>query len=652
MELGRFYPWQAGRIPGVSPRTRSARSDRVETGGAGKERPPPFSPPPPGRTAGPRFALAFARFADKVAAVVFTRLAAYVQTLPRNARPILLTTLYGLCAGLAAVVFEVGINRFFAATYTQFAKRPPGEFMAITFAVIVVTSLISGLLLSRFCPEAAGSGIPQLKIAFWKDFGYVPVKVVWVKFVAGILTVGGGASLGREGPTVQLAGGAASQLAGRLGIAKNGRRLAAAAGAAAGLAAAFNAPLASITFVLEEIIEDLNSRMLGGILYAAVLGALVVHAFLGSQPAFQLRQINVPTWHGYLLSPLAATLAAVVGVIFQAGALGLRQGFKRRKTWGVVPAWLRPTLGGVVTWAIGISIFRHTGHLGIFSLGYDDLTLGLNDEMTWKLAAVLLVGKLVATAVGYGTGGCGGIFAPNLFLGAMVGVAMSGLTRAWGVHLSPDDHVLLAVVAMSACLGAVVRAPLTSILIVFEMTHEFALVPALLVGALISQAVSRALLTHNFYEQVLLDDGQQARTFMPPRDLRSWRQYPVSAIANFQPVVLSPADLATPEALAAALAAHPAYERFPVEADPAAGQPAPGLLLRAEAAGAWPPARRAAPVCLREQTIGEAQAALIESRDGMVLVLDQAEGGRVVGLLTLHDLLRAQDVLAQQGDSP
>ena len=582
-------------------------------------------------------------------------LAATLQKLPRNSRPILLTTLYGLCAGLAAVVFEVGINVIFNATFVRFATLGTGVFLAGSFGMVVVTSLIAGFLLSRFCPEAAGSGIPQLKVAFWKDFGYVPVKVVWVKFVAGILTVGGGASLGREGPTVQLAGGLSSQLAGRLGVAKNGRRLAAAAGAAAGLAAAFNAPLASITFVLEEIIEDLNSRLLGSILYAAVLGALVVEALLGARPAFDVRSINIPTWHGYLLAPVAAACAALVGVVFQAGSLGLRTGFRQRPSMIKVPPWLRPTLGGLLTWGIGAVVFLRTGHLGIFSLGYDDLNHGLNDELSWKLAALLLGGKLIATMVGYGTGGCGGIFAPNLFLGAMSGVALSGLVRQAGIHLSADDHVLLAVVAMSACLGAVVRAPLTSILIVFEMTHDFALVPALLVGALISQAVSRAFLHHNFYEQVLLDDGHTTRTFMPPRDLRSWRQYPVSAIANFQPIVLTPDDLRTAATLSDALAAHPAFERFPVAADPAQGRPTPGLLLRSESAltlAAGNPAPvHAASTCLREATIGEAQSLLIESAHGMVLVLDKAEGGVVVGLLTLHDLLRAQDTLAQQADA-
>ena len=461
------------------------------------------------------------------------------------------------------MVFEVGISLFYNGTFVRFAKLSLGGFLAASFAVIVVTSLVAGLLLSRFCPDAAGSGIPQLKLAFWKDFGYVPAKVVWVKFVAGILTVGGGASLGREGPTVQLAGGLSSQLAGHLGVAKNGRRLAAAAGAAAGLAAAFNAPLASITFVLEEVVEDLNSRLLGSILYAAVLGALVVQALLSSRPAFDLPQIEVPTWHGYLLAPVAAALAALVGVLFQWMSLGIRTGFRRQPMLGSVPAWLRPTLGGVVTWGIGATVFLTTGHLGIFSLGYEDLNAGLNNHLTWELAALLLGGKLLATSIGYGTGGCGGIFAPNLFLGAMCGVALSGFSHAAGVPLSNNDHVLLAVVAMSACLGAVVRAPLTSILIVFEMTHEFALVPALLVGALISQTISRKLLHHSFYEQVLLEDGHTMRTFMPPRDLRGWRNYPVSAIANFQPVVLQPADLASSDALRAKLAAHPAFERFP-----------------------------------------------------------------------------------------
>ncbi len=580
--------------------------------------------------------------------------------MPAKSRPLLLTAIYGLSAGTLAVIFEVGINLVYGATFLRLAAHhSTAAFLGGTLAMIVATSLIAGFLLSKFCPEAAGSGIPQLKLAFWRDFGYVPARVVWVKFVAGILTVGGGASLGREGPTVQLTGGASSWLAGRLGIAKNGRRLAAVAGAAAGLAAAFNAPLASITFVLEEIVEDLNSRMLGSILFAAVLGALTVQALLGNRPAFDLPPIDTPSWRGYALVPVGAAVASLVGVLFQAGSLGLRKGFRRNKVLGAVPPWLRPLTGGLVTWAIGAAIFLHTGHLGIFSLGYDDLTLGLNDRMTWELAALLLGGKLVATAAGYGSGGCGGIFAPNLFLGAMCGVALSGLARVSGLHLNTNDHLLLAVVSMSACLGAVVRAPLTSILIVFEMTHEFSLVPALLVGALISQAISRGLIEHSFYEQVLVEDGHHLRTVMPPRDLRGWRQYPVSAIASFQPVVLESAVDGSPtrESIEEVLEEHPAYERIPVARTAEDGTIAGyALLLRDEAkaalaAGRDPVMYEGPPSLLREQTIGEAQHLLIESAHGMVVLLDKPKGV-VVGLLTLHDLLRAQENFAQQADDP
>ena len=145
-----------------------------------------------------------------------------------------------------------------------------------------------GYLLNSFSPAASGSGIPQLKLAFWKDFGLVPWRVVWVKFIAGMLSIGGGCSMGREGPSVQLAGGVASNLAGLTGEAKQNRRWPQRPGAAAGLAAAFNTPLAAMTFVLEEIIGDLNSRLLGGVLLASVLGALAVHGIIGKQPAFIL----------------------------------------------------------------------------------------------------------------------------------------------------------------------------------------------------------------------------------------------------------------------------------------------------------------------------------------------------------------------------
>ena len=378
--------------------------------------------------------------------------------------------------------------------------------------------MISGWLLTKFAPDAAGSGIPQLKLAFWKDFGHTPARLGWVKFVASALSIGGGQSLGREGPSVQLGGNVASTIAGLLGVAKQNKRAAAAAGAAAGLAAAFNAPLAAVAFVLEEILEDLNSRLLGPVLLASVIGAFVVHACLGAQPAFNLPRIEEPSWRAYVLMPISAGLATLAGVIFQRGALNLRG---RARAWKLPPLW-RPLVGGLVTWVLGIAVFQQSGHLGVFGLGFDDLSHALESGVALKLALALLTAKLLATIACYGLGGSGGIFSPSLFFGGMCGVAVAVVGHHFAA-LNEADRILLVVGGMSACLGGVVQAPVTGVLIIFEMTHQFALLPGLLIAGLVSQLVARRCNRENFYEAVLTQDGHEMAHVIPPRDLRSWQ---------------------------------------------------------------------------------------------------------------------------------
>jgi CIC family chloride channel protein len=561
---------------------------------------------------------------------------------PSRSRPLIESGLYGIVAGLSAVAFEVAIYRFYSATLVRFAQANALYFVLASFCLVMSTSLASGFLLTRFCPEAAGSGIPQLKLAFWKDFGHIPWRVAWVKFIAGVLAVGGGASLGREGPSVQLAGAVTSNLSGVLGTAKTGRRRATASGAAAGLAATFNTPLAAIAFVLEEVLGDLNSSLLGSVVVAAVLGAFMVHAILGSHPAFALPTVEASTWDGRLLVPLVALSASFVGVLFQKSALGLRKAF-RKTNLSRVPPWTRPAFGAFFSWAIGVIIFLTYGRLGIFSLGYQDLDAGLNGEILGWAALVLLVGKMAATICSYGSGGCGGVFSPSLFLGAMTGCVLEELFRAIGVPLSGDDRLLLMIIGMSSCLGAVVRAPFTSILIVFEMTREFSLVPALLVGGVLSQALSRWFLPHGFYEQVLEDDGHVLSRVMPPRDFREWEKYPISAIANYQPTVLH--DLGE-NALKEALEKFP-YSRLLYQLD---AQP-PGIILQREAKESVENKHavpvHAAPACLRTDTIVKVQRQLVDSIHGIVVVLDQ-DAGHIIGLITLHDLLRAQQNFAAQ----
>ncbi|MFL6589921.1 MAG: chloride channel protein [Chthoniobacterales bacterium] len=554
-------------------------------------------------------------------------------------RPILGTCVYALAAGIAAVGFQLAINWMYGHTFKVAATRGAGHFIWVSLATIVGSSIIVGWLLNSLAPSAAGSGIPQVKLNFWKEFGTAPRRIAMVKFIAGVLCIGGGQSLGREGPTVQIGSNLGSTIAGWLGVSKQNRRAASAAGAAAGLAAAFNAPLASVAFVLEEIIGDLNSRSLGPVLLAAVIGAFVVHAFIGAQPAFILPEIGEPTWRAYLLMPVAAGLAALAGVAFQRGAIALRGASRKIRA---IPGWLHPLAGALITWALGVAVFLMTAHLGVFALGYDDLSDALNRGFTWQLAAVLLAGKLTATVACYGLGGCGGIFSPNLFFGAMCGAVVAGLGGHF-LHMNQSDSLLLVVGAMSACLGAVVQAPVTAILIIFEMTHQFALVPGLMLAGLISQMIARSLNRINFYEAVLCQDGHDLDHLIPPRDLRSWQNLPISALANFKPIVVN--DLSQP-ALSALLERYP-YGRFPVVLD---GE-LKGIALRAEmvaAAAASGDSLKFEPpmTCRPGQSIRESQALLIQSTTGAIAITD--ESNKLLGIVTLHDLLRTQLGVAER----
>jgi CIC family chloride channel protein len=255
--------------------------------------------------------------------------------------------------------------------------------------------------------------------------------------------------------------------------------------------------------------------------------------------------------------------------------------------------------------------------------------------VAWDIALVLLLAKFTATFCCYGFGGCGGIFSPCLFFGGMVGVAVAGLIGLeW--HISQADMITLAVVGMSATLGSVVGAPVTGILIVFEMTHEFSLVPALMLGALVSQAISRNLNPENFYDALLTQDGHQIEHVRPPRDLLGWQQLPVAAIFSAKPVVLT--DLA-PATIQQNLKVHP-YSRFPVTHD----EKLEGILTRAEAeaalAGNRPPRLEPATTCRPDQTVRDLQTLLINSSTNFVVVIDG--GNRILGVITLHDLLRAE----------
>lgn len=566
-------------------------------------------------------------------------LADYIRKLPIDLRTYVLPFIYGLFGGLAAVAFQKSASIIFSIFWEKPSQQmSPGTFAFFSLATILVASIIAGLILTLVSPDAAGSGIPQAKVAFWRDFGFMPVRVVFAKFFAGAISIGGGCSLGREGPTVHIAGALASNLAGWLGVAKQGRRPALLSGAAAGLAAAFNTPLSAITFVLEEIIEDLNNRgFLAQVLIASVTATFVSHTFLGDDPAFVIPAIGHFSGILYLLVIPTAALAALAGVSFQKATLIWRDQIKRIKR---LPLFLKPAVGALLNWVLGILVFFSIAKIGVFGLGYGDLQTMLHGGMGGQQALILLLAKLAATTAVYAWGGAGGIFSPTLFFGAAVGLAFTDLCGL-ALHLRQNDQIALTVAGMSACLGAVVRAPITSILIVFEMTHQFSFVPLLMIGTIASQAVSRALCHTNFYSEIIERDRIELDRHIPPRSFASLQTRPISTLANFSPVFASSRDRSELQRLCTE---HP-YQKFPLVTD---GQllgliDRNGILngqsteISIEPADAVP----------AHATIREAVAKMVGNSRSLLVVLSTGENVPI-GIVTLHDVLRLQQ---QQSDA-
>jgi len=458
-----------------------------------------------------------------------------LKFIPRSVPPILLV---GITGSSVAVLFHHAIHFVHHKIWSPLAAGPMENFAAIGFIVLTLVGLLNGWLLTQFAPEAAGSGIPQLKTAYRQNYGLISFRIVWVKFVAAALSVGGGLSLGREGPSVQLAGGLASIIGQKFRLSNFRIRTLSACGAAAGLAAAFNAPIAAVAFVLEEIIEDLNSRTIGPILLASFASVVTLFFLQGTEPAFSIAPVVSLDGWTYLAVPVVAALASLAGVGFQKSTLSWA---KRIRTFSTLPPWSRPVMGAWINWAVACLTFYWIGRTGVLGLGHQDLTACLAGEIALLSMLVLFVAKWIATSSAYAWGNCGGIFTPTLFLGAMIGgVCSQGMDL--GLGLEPDCQRLLTIVGMSACLGAVVRAPITSILIVFEMTHDFALVPPLMLASVVSQAISRSLCKENFYNQFLKDSGIHLDTDSSLRAQASWRNRRISAFANFDAPFLQSLD--------------------------------------------------------------------------------------------------------------
>jgi CIC family chloride channel protein len=432
-------------------------------------------------------------------------LAWLLRRMPGERQRLLAVTILagGLC-GLAAVTFHLSIA-WLESLFIDRANSAPGySWIWWTILTPGLGGLFAGIGLTYFAPAAAGSGIPQVKVAYALRNGYVTVRETVGKFVLCAVQIGAGASLGLEGPTVQICAGVSSALAriARLSP-KNCRRMAS-VGMAAGIAAAFNAPIAAITFTLEELIGDLDQTMLSGVIVAAALAAVVEHSILGSNPVFHVqRAYTLGNASSLLWYALLGLLAALISVAFTDSLLWLRAQFKR---FSAVPRWIHPAIGGLAVGCIAVLALQLFHLNGIAGDPYKTLTLALTGTLPVLCMATFCVLKLASTVCSYSSGGAGGIFAPALFMGAMLGGSV-GYLDVNLFHHSSDAIGAFAVVGMGAVFAGIVRAPMTSILIVFEMTGGYGLVLPLMIANMSAFALARHWRRVPIYEALLAQDG-------------------------------------------------------------------------------------------------------------------------------------------------
>jgi len=449
------------------------------------------------------------RIARARAALVALR--ASTRTLIRKLQPrnesqhlFALTLVVGVVCGLVAVAFHLALRAAEKLLIERALHAPGWSWMVWTVVTPTLGGLAAGAALTWIVPGARGSGIPQVKQAFAIEGGRIRFRDAFGKFILAVLQIGSGASLGREGPTVQICAGAASALARATSLPPRNMRRLTPVGVAAGIAAAFNAPIAAVTFTIEEIVGALDHTVLSGVVVAAALAAVIERSILGVHPVIEVAQVyGLDHPSSLALFALLGVTAAVVSVVFTDALLLLRIRFRKLKA---IPGWTQPAVGGLVTGILAVVALHFFGTNGVTGGGYETLGRALAGALGIKVLLALGALKVVATTFSYSSGGAGGIFAPSLFIGAMLGGAIGYLDVNLFHHESRQLGAF-ALVGMGAVFAGVIRAPITSVLIIFEMTGSYGLVLPLMLANMTAYGLARRWRPVPIYEALLAQDG-------------------------------------------------------------------------------------------------------------------------------------------------
>ncbi|HXP47098.1 MAG TPA: chloride channel protein [Terriglobales bacterium] len=406
---------------------------------------------------------------------------------------LLLSILIGVFAGLAVVCFRMAID---AARWILFGSGlmpPRGRVVLVPGAV----GLLVAFLVVRFFPRVRGSGVNQTKSALYIYDGYIPGSTIIGKFITSALAIGSGQSLGPEDPSLQIGAGLASLVGRRLKLSRHNLRLIAPVGAAAGLAAAFNTPIAAVLFVIEEVIGRWSAGVLGAVVLAAVSSVVVERWFLGAEPLFRAP--------GYRLeSPGELAAYAILGVVAGLASTVFVKSIQLLRPWlKALPRWtqyLLPALAGVLIGLIGRQYPQ------VMGAGYEYIDQALHDQYTWEVLGILAGLKILATVLSFSSGTPGGLFAPTLFIGAMVGGAVGGVERLLYPHFTGPLGAY-ALVGMGALFAGILRAPMTSVFLVLEISGNYAIILPVIISNALAYLISRSLQPTPIFDLLSRQDG-------------------------------------------------------------------------------------------------------------------------------------------------
>ena len=432
----------------------------------------------------------------------------------------------GVFSGLAVVCFRLAIEWSYLSLLGPVSQAHNPRLLIVPTAV----SLLIAVLVIHLFPRVRGSGVNQTKAALYIYNGFIPIRTAIGKFITAALAIGAGHSLGPEDPSLQIGAGLASFLGQRLEFSRDKQRLLAPMGAAAGLAAAFNAPISAVLFVIEEVIGRWSAGILGSVVLAAISSVVVVRWFLGSEPLFRIPAIRIAKPIELLAYAALGVIGGIAAVVFAKGIGFFRPRLKMLPRW---TQYFQPAAAGFLIGLIG-----YFGAPQVMGAGYQYIDQAMHGEFTWQFLGLLAGLKIISTMLSFITGTPGGMFAPTLFIGAMLGGAVGGAERHFFPHLSGSTGTY-ALVGMGVLFAGFLRAPMTSVFMVLEISGNYSIIVPVIVANTVAYAISRSLQPTPIFDMLTRQDGLILPSLEEERDQAILR---IEDAMQPPPPVLEPED--------------------------------------------------------------------------------------------------------------